>query len=219
MSKPTQQTEQTGRTQTTKTKICIVQSCEYSKGTNLPIRMFKVPQDVSRRDLWGKSLTSHGLNPKLPLNGMICINHFCESDLQPATKSRPIYLKINAVPTIFSAEKSHNEHLSVSNPSESNHSHGFDRVDSCLNESCVSIRMKYEELQNVKINSDVNIQKLQKKIADLKASIQNQTDHIKRLDMEVKRLTETKVKLKRVVAELQQQDMLRKDATDILKVR
>lgn len=53
----------------------------------------------------------------------------------------------------------------------------------------------------------------------MKASFQNQTNHIKRLDMEVKRLTETKDKLKSVVAELKQQNMLRKDATDILEVR
>lgn len=172
--------KQIGRT---KTKVCIVQSCKYSKGTSLPIRMFRVPQDVTRQDLWGKSLTSHGLNPKLPLNGMICINHFCESDLQPATKSRAIYLKANAVPNIFSAEKSNNEHLLahddiggislsakptestdlISEPNHTNHPHDFDRVDSCSNESCESIRIKYEELQKERINSDAHIQKLQKK--------------------------------------------------------
>lgn len=107
----------------------------------------------------------------------------------------------------------------ISEPNHTNHPHDFDRVDSCSNESCASIRIKYEELQKERINSDVHIQKLQKKIADLKASFQNQTNHIKRLDMEVKRLTETKDKLKSVVAELKQQNMLRKDATDILEVR
>lgn len=210
-----------------KTKVCIVPNCQYSKGTRLSIRMFKMPQDQSIHKSWEQSFAANGLHEKLPLKGMICINHFCETDLQPATKSRPINLKDKAVPKIFNAEISkdlgktgtaHTAHdineVSAAEPAERT-----DPTELCLNESCAYFRRKYEESCKEKLNDDVKMQHLYKQIANLKETIQAQSDQVKRLDMQLKRLNETRGKLKRALTELQKQSLLHKDELAILEVR
>lgn len=59
-----------------------------------------MPQDDVSFEIWKKAITPH---TGRPLNGMICINHFSEEDLIPATKSKPVGLKKGAIPSIFSS--------------------------------------------------------------------------------------------------------------------
>lgn len=216
-----------------KTKICIVPNCQYSNGTRLAIRMFKIPQDQLIRTSWEKSFEAYGLHGGLPLKGMICVNHFCETDLHSATKSKPISLKDNAVPKIFNADISEdlgqtgtagtthdvNEVNAAERTERTDLTDPTDPNELCSNESCAYFRRKYKEVCKDKLNDDVKMQHLHKQIGDLKETIQAQSDQIKRLDMQLKRLNETKGKLKCALAELQKQSLLHKDEIAILEVR
>lgn len=197
-----------------RTKVCIIENCNFSKGTRLPIRMFKVPENDEkvRRESWEQSFELNGLGGKIPLKGMICVNHFRETDLIPATKSRPIKLKTGAVPKIFNGETGESQRTEPSGPIE----RAEISCTSCA--SCGHFRTKYKELCNEKLHDDVKMQHMENQIARLEARIKEQSNHIKCLDMKIKRLDVSKAKLKQVLAELQHQSLLNKDALDILEV-
>lgn len=84
--------------QKSRTKICAIRSCKYDIGTRDCIPMFCVPKDESRLREWCKCV---GLSEAETLRGFVCIEHFAENDLFPATKTKNVRLKPCAKPTIF----------------------------------------------------------------------------------------------------------------------
>lgn len=62
------------------------------------ISSYRIPQDAHKLKLWEQSIAFHA---QLPLSGFVCFKHFCENDLIPETKSKPITLRKNSVPTVF----------------------------------------------------------------------------------------------------------------------
>lgn len=200
---------------------------------------YRIPQDTTILNRWEQSIKSHAPSP---LRGMVCINHFCEDDLIPATKSRPIALRKDAVPTIFESGKENvvsdmGNTVDVTGATaatginhennEASDSNEADSIDNnpnvCSNETCQYLRIRNEDLCKEilieRINNDIQVKKLEKQVNDLKTTIHEQSDHIKRLDMRTKRTKEAKIKLDHVLKELQQQNLLREDAADILEVR
>lgn len=181
----------------------------------------RVPQDRTRLQSCEMTLASHC---RTPLRGMVCINHFSADDLIPATNSRPVTLKKEAIPKIF-AIGSVNSAPSVSeahaiSPVQLN----IENVQNlCQNVSCQYLRIQYDDLcqQHLveKNRHDIEIQKMEKLISDLKTTNRNLSERIKSYDMRLKRNTESKEKLKSIVKELQKQQLIGTNAKDILKVK
>lgn len=77
------------------TKTCTVRGCQYSRGTRENVKMFKITQDVERLKLWKEALQ---LKENDTFRGMICIEHFNETDI---VRGKTIRLKKDAVPISF----------------------------------------------------------------------------------------------------------------------
>lgn len=58
--------------------------------------MKRAPKDLNENGKWQRAL-----NVNVMLDGMICIQRFKESDLKPATKTRPVSLRAGTVPSII----------------------------------------------------------------------------------------------------------------------
>lgn len=206
------------------TKVCIVKNCEHHKGTRLPIRMFQVPGDELKRKNWEQSFIFHKADVNLPLKGMVCVNHFHTSDLNNATKTKPISLKKDAIPKVFNFEGSGGSGDNLFENGD-NFVYGHDaptepaiNEEICSNDACTNIRIRCDELSKDKIDRETYIVKLEKKIADQKAHIELQSKRIRSMDMQIRRASEAKIKLKGIITELQQENLIKKEATDILEV-
>lgn len=195
------------------TKICIIKNCEHHKGTRLPIRMFQVPGDELKRKNWEHSFISHEVDVNFPLKGMVCVNHFHESDLITATKSKPISLKKDAIPKVFEGSGVNCDYEQAIEPVREE-----EISEICSNDACINIRSEYDELKKEKIARETFILKLEKKIADQKACMEVQSKRIRSMDMQIRRASEAKNKLKGIITELQQENLIKKEATDILEV-
>lgn len=180
----------------------------------------RVPQDRTKLESWERSLATHS---QTPLSGMVCINHFSPSDLIPATNSRPIGLKKDAVPTIFNAVASTDLASSVAEGHQNQDSDNLENDQVlCQNESCQNLRIQYNELCKERLieknHDDIKIEKMEKQIADLRASNHTYSERLKSCNMRLKRNTESKEKLKSIVKELQKQKLIRENAEDLLQV-
>lgn len=139
------------------------------------IPSYRIPQDAHKLKLWEKSIASHA---QLPLSGFVCFKHFWKNDLIPETKSKPITLRKNSVPTVFELSTPEslsepNENVDIENELDdfAHHAceagllHRLDREDNGMSEvneaiahqnvysndpceSCHSQRIQYEDLCN-----------------------------------------------------------------------
>lgn len=178
---------------------------------------------------------------------MICINHLRECDLIAATKSKPVGLKKGAVPNIFDqynqekddferTESDENKSVRSSpttcpniNPIESNESNeqcaliasaaqtnDSSEIRKILQAENEELRKEYSIEQ---INNNMKVQNLQNEIVKLRATVAIQSDHIKRLNQQAARTLKTKESLQKTVDDLKLQNLITKDATDIIEVR
>lgn len=75
-----------------RTKICAIRTCKHAKGTRDGIQMFTVPAKEPQIRDWCRSVR---LGDEETLRGFVCIEHFAQNDLIPATASRKPQLNHN----------------------------------------------------------------------------------------------------------------------------
>lgn len=209
---------------------------------------------ISQCEDWKAAIAPH-IQGVQRSEGMICINHFCDVDLIPATETKPIALKKGAVPTNFktsnddetndnieflntnNANSANSESMSSIRCEDSANLDGLDEGNAinrrnndtdendknqCSNKACELLRIQYKNIcgdsftENA--NNNIKVQKLEKQIERLRATIQSQTDQIKRLDKKISRTLEAKSLLENILKDLQEQNILQKDVMEILKV-
>lgn len=125
-----------------------------------------MPKDPGRLSLWTQNIGSFAATP---LRGMICINHFAESSIKPATKTKAISLKSDAVPTIFMPATSDKCDSQPSQHDETDETEQYALESStgtaCSNEACTRLRAEYDELdkkfKESTIQYDQKMEKLQ----------------------------------------------------------
>lgn len=151
-----------------RTKICAIRSCKYSIGTRDGIQMFLVPTEELRLKEW---CDAAGLDDGKILRGMVCIEHFTQEDLIPATSNKKSRLKQNAKPTIF--YEMNNNIVQSKNDC------------SCTAIVCIELQKKYDDLTkecfDIKANYGVEILKLESKVKYLEEKMKNQYIELKSL--------------------------------------
>lgn len=176
---------------------------------------------------WKEEISPHVLGPLDQISGMICIEHFLEADILPATKSQPIRLKKGAVPSIFKPFKPterQTEHIAtIDVPSVSSVSYRSDSErlpDYCENCQCLEVHIR--ELKQIHLveekNSELKILKLETQIEKLLSTVESQSDRIKRMNDTIASTRMSKENFKSQLNHLKQQQQQNKRAVDVLQV-
>lgn len=132
--------------------------------------LFRIPKSIDRANEWKVAL---GYSETTHLSGLVCKNHFQSTDFRPPTKTHPLVLREDAVPSIFEIESldSLSENLetlqlSILTDNECNE---------C--ESCISLRSEYAKLN---LGHDIEKAKLTARIEKLEKDL-SQCRHEKKL--------------------------------------
>lgn len=88
-------------------KYCHLQSCVNNKGASKETLLFRLPKEEPIRQQWLSAIrfNQNTIDENVNKNFSICENHFEESEINRAVKSRR-NLAPNAVPSIFQSTQS-----------------------------------------------------------------------------------------------------------------
>lgn len=181
--------------------------------------MKRAPKNLDENKKWQEAL-----NVSYMLNGLVCIQHFKDTDLKPATKTRPVELRPSAVPFISEA-------LNLSN--DSNENNIIETVEttetSCqCNPSCKSCdRLKIDcgKLQtlrtthmNLIARHDIEVAQFQAKIRRLETQLADLRCSRKAEWMNSKRNQNSKKKIKETLKQMQKENLLNQNVVDFVEV-
>lgn len=187
--------------------------------------MYRIPTDDIRYGDWCEAIRPH-VDP--PMKGLICMNHFNEDDL--VSTARGICLKKNAIPRIFQNEKDGRHENGVNHRIDE-----IDQIDSEISQTCDTTEINSDSMNIINImkaenesllkdfaefraEKNVLVEKLEHRVDQLEQKIGVQKDHIKYLNTKLYRQEKTKETLKKLLKDLEQQNMLTKSAVESLEV-
>lgn len=202
----------------------------------------RIPKDEKKAEEWKKAISPHA-----NLNGMICINHFCESDLLRSAKSSNVLLKAGVVPSIFEIHfidcENASDVVEIPEKVESVESNGFARNSNstsgfdnsaddsiepdlvnyeCQNASCISLRLQmHEERKNIfieRMKRDIKITELEQELKTLKAAKETQSQNYQKLNQRLWKLHNAKTKVDKTLEELKANNILNDQAVKALEV-
>lgn len=200
--------------------------------------MKRAPKDLNENGKWQRAL-----NVNVMLNGMICIQHFKESDLKPATKTRPVALRAGTVPSIIhvihqQSEASQKNDV-VCNGDEEN-------VDAVITiaqttstttvvstastietmettcRSCQILKIDNEELRRSHINlincHNLEVAKFESKIKRMENQLA-EVRQSKKLDrMKLKHTQDSKTKMKETLTRMRKENLLNQEVVNFVEV-
>lgn len=171
------------------------------------------------------------------LNGMICIQYFKESDLKPATKTRPVALQPGAVPTIIHQQSETPEKKDVFyNEDEENvdavitiaQTTATNTVASTIEtvettcRSCEILKTENEELRRSHLNlitsHNVEVAKFESKIKKMENQL-TELRQSKKIDrMKSKYNQDSKNKMKETLTRMRKEKLLNQEVVNFVEV-
>lgn len=215
------------------TKVCAVNTCQYSKGTRENVKMFRIPQDDETFNLWNRALQigEGGENGEhKPIKGMICIQHFHQNDIMAGNR-----LRKNAIPIIERLETPETPET----PDEPNvivtheildgfdtHGHPDDPPDLSNLSDCGKCNILQTELNSIKEDFFEMKRQYETKINKMEVELCNATAKLSQIRIESRNLNKrleyaksTKENLKKTLQDLSKQNLLSKEVVDFVEVR
>lgn len=145
---------------------------------------------------------------------MICIRHFDNDCIKPATKTKSVTLKSGALPTIFDGRAIANSN----SPIKSQHETVSNTV--CSNSACNKLKNEYESLlkkySDSTIQYETTIDTLRAQIHTLRISCAEKSIDIHNLDRKVKYANKSKDILKNTIKDLQMKNLLSSKVVEMI---
>lgn len=202
----------------------------------------RAPKDENKNKKWQEALNVGYIRR---LNGMVCIQHFKDTDLKQATKTQPVILRPGAVPSMPSIalikqnEKSSNlsndniidERVDTIETTETTETAETNKTTSRCNPSyktdkgCDHLKVDTEDKQSLKTSHNdliarhnIEVAKFEAKIRKLEAQLAELLKNKKFDGIKSKRHQNSKKKMKETLTQMQKKNLLNQNVVNFVKV-